>query len=136
MTRIFCILTGVFFFIAVLMSAGHSRVVNAHWKPSPKGFVVSFVPGANWDPSKHHDKQKGIGEHIAFVKKLYVEGKLFLSASDRNTHQKTLIIHAQSLEELKAMIDANPSVKDQTLSYKAQAVLVNMQKRLEAPHSH
>lgn len=87
-----------------------------------KHFAVEFRTGPAWDPAKPPGEQPHFAEHSANLKKLRQEGRIVLGA--RYGEVGLVVIAAASEDEVRAMIDADPSVQAGTFTYQLHPMSV------------
>jgi len=87
-------------------------------RPSPPAYVVAlYEPGPAWVRDLSPHQQPGIEEHAVYMDKLAAEGKLRLGGPLLTDPQRMelsgalLVIDADSLEEARALVTADPALK-------------------------
>jgi uncharacterized protein YciI len=84
-------------------------------EPNLPLFAVEIKVGSKWDQSKPPLEQQYFREHSANMKRLRDSGNLIMGA--RYADRGLVILAAQSEEEARAMLDADPSIKAEVFKY-------------------
>ncbi|SMF22693.1 hypothetical protein [Pseudobacteriovorax antillogorgiicola] len=108
----------------------------AHYKPNPEGYLVTYQPGKNWQANTIYKKQKGINQHVLYIKELYRQGKINLSASFKDDHLEVLIMMGENQEDLKKLLSKDPSVMDKVLDFKMKKIILTRVHNLMPDHHH
>ncbi len=94
-------------------------------------FVVEFRTGPAWDPARPPHEQPRFREHSANLKKLRDEGRLQVGA--RYADKGFIVLAAESLEQARGWIDADPAVQAGTFVYELHDFRVFYPGSLGAP---
>lgn len=94
-------------------------------------FAVEFRTGPAWDPAKPPPEQARFREHSANLKKLRDEGRLLVGA--RYADKGLIVLAAESREQARAWIDADPAVQAQVFVYELHDFRVFYPGSLGAP---
>lgn len=94
-------------------------------------FAVEFRTGPAWDPAKPPQEQPRFREHSANLKKLRDEGRLQVGA--RYADKGFIVLAAESLEQARAWIDADPAVQAGSFVYEIHDFRVFYPGSLGAP---
>ena len=82
-------------------------------------FAVEIKVGPNWDSSKAPSEQAFFKEHSANLKRLRDEGHIIMGA--RYSDIGLIIFSAKSTEEVRVMMEKDPSMKAGTFVYDVYA---------------
>lgn len=94
-------------------------------------FAVEFRTGKNWDKTKRSIEQAYFREHSANLKRLRDTGRLVVGA--RYSDKGFVVLTADSEADVRALIDADPSVQNQVFEYDVYPFHVFYSGCLEAP---
>jgi len=94
-------------------------------------FAVEFRTGKNWDKTKRPLEQAYFSEHSANLKRLRDTGRLVVGA--RYSDKGLVVLTADSEADVRALIDADPSVQNQVFDYDVHPFHVFYRGCLEAP---
>lgn len=106
---------------------------QAHMVPTGPEFLVTYRRGAKWDDSKEFKNQKGIGEHIQYMKKLYHGQKIKFAGVGEKQEERFFVFKGLKKQELEKLINQDKAVAQQILNAKIQAFTTIMK---EKSHSH
>lgn len=87
-----------------------------------KQFIVHFSLGPAWDQQKPPQEQIGFSEHSANMQRLRSEEVIIMGA--RYAQIGMLIIQSDSLENAKAMIQADPAVQNKIFNYTVEPISI------------
>jgi hypothetical protein len=85
----------------------------------PRLFAVEITIGPNWDTSKAPGEQVYFKEHSVNLKRLRDEGHIVMGA--RYSDKGLIIVSARSSEEVRTMMDQDPSITAGTFVYEVYA---------------
>lgn len=94
-------------------------------------FAVEFRTGKNWDKAKRPLEQAYFREHSANLKRLRDTGRLVVGA--RYSDKGLVVLTADSEADVRALVDADPSVQNQVFEYAVHPFHVFYNGCLEAP---
>ena len=84
--------------------------------PSPNAtgdvYALVFRTGPSWDKAKPPAEQAFFADHSKNLRDLRVEGRLLLGG--RFSDQGLVLVRAASVDEARALVDRDPSVKNGT----------------------
>ena len=107
-----------------------------HFKPNTKGYLVKYHAGEAWNPKAPYKKQKDIGAHIIYLKKVYHKGHINWGASDNKERFSILLLEGKSEKDVRSLLDADPAVKSKLVKYSLSDVTVTMRKKGGHNHQH
>ena len=81
-------------------------------------FAATFRTGPAWDPAKAPQDQAGFAAHSQNLRALRSERRLLLGG--RYGELGLVVLRAASLDEAKALVDRDPSVKAGTFAVEVQ----------------
>jgi len=111
----FCVLI---FGVCALESVAQSETTTAA-DADLKLFAVEVTTGPGWDDSKAPNEQAFFKEHSANLKRLRGEGHIIMGA--RYSDKGLLIFSALSMDDVRAMMDQDPSMTAGTFVYAVHA---------------
>ncbi|MEM7646409.1 MAG: YciI family protein, partial [Pseudomonadota bacterium] len=106
----------------LLVSLLIGSVCFAHFKPNPKGFLVTYQKGINWNASKVYKKQNKMGDHVFYLRQLYHDGKLLLGANKESDKLGVYIFKGDNLKEVQKTINNDPAIKNKVLQFEIEAL--------------
>ena len=98
----------------------------AHYKPNPQLLEVTFDKGRTWNRKLPYKKQKKIGDHVRFLKKLYHEDKILFATHDKGSDFGRYWIKIRDRDEAQKILKDSPAVASGILSYSLKEVMVTM----------
>lgn len=109
---------------------------SAHFVADPECYAVFFSKGTQWDPAQPFKKQKAIGEHVLFVKKLYHDQKILIAGSFKEQSDSMLLLQDMTLEQAEKRLKEDPAIRNQVLAYQLKPLTVTMFGKLKKTHRH
>jgi uncharacterized protein YciI len=94
-------------------------------------FAVEIRTGPSWDAKKPPNEQALFREHSAHLRKLREEGRILLGA--RYSDKGLLVVSATDIAAVRALFDADPSIKAGTFAYEAHPLGVFYGGCVQAP---
>ena len=84
--------------------------IGAGWRRRLDHFLVTELPGPNWDPSRPRREQDGWDEHAAFVDGLAEQGVVVLGGplGDPDFGPALLVLAAESEDEVHSHLSEDP----------------------------
>lgn len=92
--------------------------------PADDAFAATFRTGPAWDAAKPPQEQPGFAEHSQNLRTLRSEGRVLLGG--RYGALGLVVLRASSLEEAKALVARDPSVKAGTFAVEVEPFRVFM----------
>ena len=109
-----------------------SPLSSAHLKPQKRSHWVLFKPGPQWNKNISDKKQKHIGEHIAYIQKLYKKDQITIAGFFATNSEMMIVLQNEDLEESRKVIESDPAVANKVLSYEIRPFKLVMLKE----HKH
>lgn len=81
-------------------------------KPAGEVYALVFRTGPAWDKAKAPGEQPYFADHSKNLRDLHAEGRLVLGG--RYSDVGLVLVRAATLEEARALVDRDPSVKNGT----------------------
>ncbi|MGZ8993391.1 MAG: YciI family protein [Burkholderiaceae bacterium] len=97
-------------------------VATAAETPASPLFVVHFETGRSWNKSLAPSDQPGFREHSANLNRLRKEGTIVFGA--RYADLGMIFVRAGTLDQAKALMEADPGVQSGIFSYRIEPLRV------------
>lgn len=109
----------------------------AHLKPDPIVYHVQYKAGSNYNSDRPYEKQKFIGEHIQFVKKMYHNGHLLWGGFFKGNKFISFFIKAKSEAEVRKKLKNDLSLKAKITTVEISPFTLTMiKKKTSLHHGH
>lgn len=107
---------------------------NSHYnKPGPE-FLVTYEKGPAWLESLDYKKQKGIPEHVWYLKEQYKKGKVQFAGVRSPQQRKLVVFKGYTREELQKVLDGDPGIMSKALSFQVEEIQTTMIKKVDHTH--
>ena len=107
---------------ACMLMQTPSLIAEESTEPEARLFAVEITVGPNWDSEKIANEQAYFKEHSANLKQLRAAGQIVMGA--RYSDNGLIVISATSADEVKTMMDKDPSITAGTFTYEVHDMFV------------
>jgi uncharacterized protein YciI len=91
-------------------------------------FALIATPGPHWDPARKFQEQRGIAEHIAYLKRLRDEGTLVMAGPFLDGSGELTIISVPGIEDAKLVAIDDPAAGSGLLTVTVKPWLIGISK--------
>lgn len=101
--------------LAAPLTGAQRAAAQSPQREGARLFAVEFRTGPGWDTSKKPNEQLHFREHSANLKRMREQGGLLIGA--RYSDKGFLVVAAESETNVRALVDADPSIQAQVFAY-------------------